>query len=160
MSLFVSSPDFYKGANIPAEFTGEGDNTSPRLNWDNVPEKAVSLALIMDDPDAPSGTFVHWVIFNIPAASGGLPWSVPVEPQLEDGSIQGSNSGGGIGYYGPYPPPGNRHRYYFTLYALDTMLPLKAGASKQQLLQALEGHILDKGRFFGIYQRSGGLPIG
>ena len=159
MSLNISSPDFNKGDGIPTEFTGDGDNTSPRLSWQNIPEKAESLALIMDDPDAPAGTFVHWVVFNIPAASKGLPWSVPLEPQLEDGSIQGSNSSGGLGYYGPHPPPGIPHRYYFTLYALDAKLPLKAGASKQQLFNSMQGHVLDKGRFFGIYQRSGGLPL-
>ena len=159
MSLNISSPDFEKGAAIPIPFTGDGDNTSPRLKWDNLPENTKSLALIMDDPDAPAGTFVHWVVFNIPAASKGLPWSVPLEPQLEDGTIQGSNSGGGLGYYGPYPPPGKPHRYYFTLYALDTKLPLKAGASKQQLLSSMEDHVLDKGRFFGVYQRGGGLPV-
>lgn len=160
MSIFVTSPDFNKGESIPPRFTGDGDNVSPNIKWDNIPEKAESLALIMEDPDAPSGTFVHWVIFNIPADSTGLPEAITCEPQLADGSIQGRNSSGGIGYYGPYPPPGNRHRYYFTVYALDKRLDLKAGTSKEQFIKTIEGHTLDRGRLFGIYQRGSGFPMG
>jgi Raf kinase inhibitor-like YbhB/YbcL family protein len=114
----------------------------------------------MDDPDAPSGTFTHWVIFNIPADSNGLPEAVVSEPQLPDGSLQGRNSAGGIGYYGPYPPAGSRHRYYFTLYALDEKLSLRAGASKEYLLKDIGGHTLDQGRLLGIYQRTPGFPMG
>lgn len=160
MSIFVTSPDFDKGGYIPSRFTGDGDNISPSIEWDNIPEKAESLALIMDDPDAPGGTFVHWVIFNIPAGSNGLPEAIACEPQLADGSIQGRNSNGGIGYYGPYPPAGNRHRYYFSVYALDKKLELKAGTSKEQLLKTIEEHILDCGRLFGVYQRGSGFPMG
>ncbi len=160
MSIFISSPEFKKGENIPPRFTGDGDNISPRLEWGNVPEKTSSLALIMDDPDAPGGTFTHWVIFNIPADSPGLPEAVASELQLPDGSLQGRNSTGGIGYYGPYPPAGNRHRYYFALYALDEKPDLKARASKEHLLKAMEGHILDRGRLFGVYQRMPNFPMG
>lgn len=160
MSISITSPEFNKGEKIPPRFTGDGDNISPRLEWSNIPENTRSLALIMDDPDAPGGTFVHWIIFNIPADSPGLPEAVASEPQLPDGSIQGRNSASGIGYYGPYPPAGSRHRYYFSLYALDEKLDLKAMASKEQLVKAMEGHILDQGRLFGIYQRTTGFPMG
>jgi len=160
MSISISSPEFNKGEKIPPKFTGDGDNISPRLEWSNIPEKAKSLALIMDDPDAPSGTFTHWVIFNIPADSPGLPEAIANESQLPDGSLQGINSAGGIGYYGPYPPAGSRHRYYFTIYALDEKPDLKARASKERLLKAIEGHIIDQGRLFGVYQRKSGFPMG
>ena len=160
MSIFISSPEFKKGEKIPPRFTGDGDNVSPRLEWSNVPENAKYLALIVDDPDAPGGTFTHWVVFNIPADNTGLPEAVANNPQLHDGTLQGRNSAGGIGYYGPYPPAGNRHRYYFSLYALDTKPDLRAGASKEQLLKAMEGHILDQGRLFGVYQRMPNFPIG
>jgi len=160
MSIFISSPEFNKGENIPPRFTGDGDNISPRLEWSNIPENTKSLALIMDDPDAPGGTFTHWVIFNIPADSLGIPEAITNELQLPDASLQGRNSAGGIGYYGPYPPAGNRHRYYFALYALDEKPNLKAGASKEQLLKSIEGHTLDRGRLFGIYQRIPNLPMG
>ncbi|HEX78939.1 MAG TPA: YbhB/YbcL family Raf kinase inhibitor-like protein [Dehalococcoidia bacterium] len=160
MSIFVSSPEFDKGKSIPPRFTGDGDNISPRLEWSNIPDNTVSLALIMDDPDAPSGTFTHWVMFNMPADSTGLLEAVACEPCLPDGSLQGRNSAGGIGYYGPYPPAGSRHRYYFTIYALDIKPNLKTGASRDQLLKAMEGHILDSGRIMGLYQRTPGFPMG
>jgi Raf kinase inhibitor-like YbhB/YbcL family protein len=160
MSISITSPEFKKGEKIPPRFTGDGDNISPRLEWSNIPENTKSLALIMDDPDAPGGTFVHWVIFNMPADSTGLPEAAACEPQLPDGSLQGRNSAGGTGYYGPYPPAGSRHRYYFSLYALDEKLDLKVRSSKEQLVKAMEGHILDQGRLFGIYQRTAGFPMG
>ena len=153
MTLSISSPEFKNEEKMPPKFTGDGKNVSPRLEWSGIPEQARSLALITDDPDAPGGTFTHWVIFNLPAESPGLPEAVPNQPRLPDGSLQGRNDSGGVGYYGPYPPRGSRHRYNFTLYALDKKLDLKAGASKEQLLGAMEGHILDQGRLFGVYQR-------
>ena len=159
MTIAISSPEFKKAEKIPAKFTGDGQGISPRLEWSGFPEQTQSLALIMDDPDAPGGTFTHWVIFNIPAEKPGLPEAVPNEPRLPDGSLQGRNDSGGVGYYGPYPPIGSRHRYNFTLYALDRKLGLKAGASKEQLLKAMEGHILDQGRLFGVYQRMPNFPM-
>jgi hypothetical protein len=159
MTLSVSSPEFKKAEKIPVKFSGDGQGVSPRIEWSGIPEKAQSLALIMDDPDAPGGTFSHWVIFNIPAGSKGLPEAVPSQPRLPDGSFQGKNSAGSIGYYGPYPPMGTRHRYYFSLYALDKKLELGSGISREQLLKVMEGRILDQGRLLGIYQRMPNLPM-
>jgi Raf kinase inhibitor-like YbhB/YbcL family protein len=153
MTLSISSPAFQEGERVPAKYTCEGQNVSPQLEWSGVPEKAQSLAFIMDDPDAPSGTFTHWVIFNTPPDSLTSPEALPKEPQLSSGTRQGINDAGKIGYYGPCPPPGRPHRYRFTLYALDKELDLKAGASKEQLLRAMEGHILEQARLTGIYQR-------
>ncbi len=153
MTLSISSPSFKEGEKIPAKYTCQGQDISPQLTCSGVPEHTKSLALIMDDPDAPGGTFTHWVIFNIPPNSSGLPEAVPTEPQLPDGSQQGRNDPGKIGYNGPFPPPGRPHHYRFTLYALDKKLDLKAGASKEQLLRAMEGHIIEQGRLTGIFQR-------
>jgi Raf kinase inhibitor-like YbhB/YbcL family protein len=153
MTLSISSPAFQDGERIPAKYTCEGQNVSPQLEGSGVPEKAQSLALIMDDPDAPGGTFTHWVIFNTPPDSLTSPEAVPTEPQLSCGTQQGINDFGTIGYGGPCPPPGRPHRYRFTLYALDQPLDLKAGASKEQLLGAMEGHIIEQARLTGTYQR-------
>jgi Raf kinase inhibitor-like YbhB/YbcL family protein len=153
MTLSISSPGFQEGERIPAKYTCEGQNASPLLEWSETPEKAQSLALIMDDPDAPAGVFSHWVIFNIPPDSIKLPEAVPTEPQLPDGCQQGRNDAGRIGYYGPCPPPSRPHHYRFTLYALDKRLELRTGISKEQLLGAMQGHILDQGRLTGIFQR-------
>jgi len=153
MTLSISSPGFQEGERIPAKYTCQGQDISPQLDWSGVPKEAKSLALIMDDPDAPGGIFTHWVIFNIPPDSLKLPEAVPTEPQLPGSARQGSNDGGGIGYSGPCPPPGRPHRYRFTLYALDKQLDLKAGASKKQLIKAMEGHILNQARLTGTYQR-------
>jgi len=159
MAILVSSPEFKKAERIPPKFTGDGEDISPRLEWSNVPEKAKTLVMIMEDPDAPAGTFAHWVIYNIPASSRGLPEDVPDQPRLADGSMQGRNSAGGIGYHGPYPPMGSKHRYYFSLYALDDTLNLGPGASREQVLKALDGHIIDQGRLLGIFQRSPIMPM-
>lgn len=153
MTLSISSPGFQEGERIPAKYTCQGRDISPQLDWNGVPKEAKSLALIMDDPDAPGGIFTHWVIFNIPPDSLKLPEAVPTEPQLPGSARQGSNDGGGIGYYGPCPPPGRPHRYRFTIYALDKQLDLKAGASKGQLIEAMGGHILNQARLTGTYQR-------
>jgi Raf kinase inhibitor-like YbhB/YbcL family protein len=153
MTLSISSPAFQDGERIPAKYTCEGQNVSPQLECSGVPEKAQSFALIMDDPDAPAGVFTHWVIFNSPPDSLTSPEAVPTEPQLSCGTQQGRNDAGRIGYYGPCPPPGRPHRYRFTLYALDKKLDLKAGASKEQLLEAMQGHILEQAQLIGIYQR-------
>jgi Raf kinase inhibitor-like YbhB/YbcL family protein len=153
MTLSISSPAFQDGERIPAKYTCEGQNVSPLLEWSEPPEKAQSLALIMDDPDAPAGVFTHWVIFNTPPDNPTSPEALPTEPQLSCGTRQGINDAGRIGYYGPCPPPGHPHRYHFTLYALDQPLDLKAGASKEQLLEAMQGHILEQARLTGTYQR-------
>ena len=153
MALAVSSSAFQEGSKIPAQYTCEGQDVSPVLTWGEPPAETQSFALIMDDPDAPVGVFTHWVLFNLPADSCGLSEAVPTQPQLPDGSLQGENDFGKIGYGGPCPPPGRPHRYQFTLYALDQTLDLKAGASKKQVIDAMQGHILAQGRLTGIYQR-------
>jgi Raf kinase inhibitor-like YbhB/YbcL family protein len=154
MALTVLSSAFQEGSEIPARYTCEGQDVSPALTWEEPPAEAQSFALIMDDPDAPGGVFTHWVLFNLPADSRGLSEAVPAQPQLPDGSLQGKNDFGRIGYGGPCPPPGRPHRYQFTLYALDQpLVDLKAGASKKQVIDAMQGHILVQGRLTGTYQR-------
>jgi Raf kinase inhibitor-like YbhB/YbcL family protein len=151
--LTISSPEFKNNESIPSKFTGYGKDVSPPLVWSNIPANAKSLALILDDPDAPSGLFTHWIIFNIPSDSKELKEAIPNTSKLSDGSLQGESSFGSIGYHGPLPPPGPRHRYQFTIYALDQKLNIKAGSSRQRLLQAMEGHIIEQSRLTGIYQR-------
>lgn len=153
MTLSISSPAFQDGERIPAKYTCQGQDISPPLKWSQVPDETQSLALIVDDPDAPSGVFTHWVIFNLPPDSRELPEAVPAASQLPSSALQGKNDFGKIGYGGPCPPPGYPHRYLFTLYALDRQLDLKAGSSKQQVLNAMEGHILAQGQLTGTYQR-------
>ena len=153
MTLSISSPAFQDGERIPAKYTCQGQDISPPLKWSQVPNETQSLALIVDDPDAPSGVFTHWVIFNLPPDSRELPEAVPAASQLPSSALQGKNDFGKIGYGGPCPPPGYPHRYRFTLYALDRQLDLKAGSSKKQVLNAMEGHILAQGQLTGTYQR-------
>ncbi len=153
MALTVSSSAFQEGGEIPTKYTCEGQDVSPALIWGEPPAGTKSFALIVDDPDAPVGVFTHWVLFNLPADSSSLPEAVPAQNQLPDGSLQGKSDFGKIGYGGPCPPPGNPHRYQFTLYALDQILNLEAGASKKQVLEAMQGHVLAQGRLIGTYQR-------
>ncbi len=152
MVLSVSSTAFREGDRIPAKYTCQGQDVSPPLAWGEPPEGTHSLALIMDDLDAPGGTFTHWVIFNIPSNSRGLPEAVPTQAELPSSALQGKNDFGRIGYGGPCPPPGRPHRYRFTLCALDQPLDLKAGASSKQVLDAMRGHILAQGQLTGTYQ--------
>ena len=153
MALVVSSSAFQEGGEIPTKYTCEGQDVSPALTWSEPPAETRSFTLIVDDPDAPVGVFTHWVLFNLPVDSRELPEAMPTQAQLPDGSLQGKNDFGKIGYGGPCPPPGRPHRYQFTLYALDQTLDLKAGASKKQVLDAMQGHILAQGRLTGTYQR-------
>jgi Raf kinase inhibitor-like YbhB/YbcL family protein len=152
--LVITSPAFADGANIPVEYSCNGQNISPALNWAQVPAGTASFALIMDDPDA---AYTHWVIFNLPPGAQGLPVAVPKDDKLASGALQGKIGSGGIGYptgyFGPCPPKGSPHHYRFTLYALDTSLDLTAGASKEQVLQAMEGHIIGQAQLVGLYQR-------
>lgn len=150
MSFEITSPAFANAEAIPADYSCKGRNTSPALTWSEPPAAAQSLALIMDDPDAPMGTWVHWVVFNIPASSRALQESTPTDPQLSDGSLQGKTSAGSNGYHGPCPPSGT-HRYFFKLYALDTMLDLSSTADKKDLLAAMEGHILANAELMGTF---------
>ena len=153
MALSISSPVFQEGEGIPAKYSCEGQDISPPLAWGEPPAGTNSFALIVDDPDAPGRVFTHWALFNLPADSRELPEAVPAQPQLSSGALQGKNDFGKTGYGGPCPPPGRPHRYQFTLYALDQLLDLKSGASKQQVLEAMQGHILGQGQLTGTYQR-------
>jgi len=153
MALSVSSPVFQEGGRIPAKYTCEGQDTSPQLSWSEPPAGTQSFALITDDPDAPGGVFTHWVLFNIPSDSRGLPEAVTTQAGLPTGALQGKNDFGRAGYGGPCPPPGRPHRYQFTIYAVNQSLELKAGVSKKQLINAIQGHILAQSQLTGIYQR-------
>jgi hypothetical protein len=138
---------------IPQLYTCDGSDVSPPLSWSEPPTGTQSLALIFDDVDAPVGTWVHWVLFNIPAQARSLPEVVPAEPAVAGLGEHGSNSWGNLGYGGPCPPKGGPHRYTFRLYALDTTLDLEAGASRADLDRAMEGHILGAGQLVGRYGR-------
>ncbi|MFC1991128.1 YbhB/YbcL family Raf kinase inhibitor-like protein [Chloroflexota bacterium] len=153
MVLTVSSPAFRKGDKIPSKYTCEGEDVSPEFTWSEPPTGTNSFVLVVDDPDAPGGVFTHWILFNVPADSLLLPEAVPAQDQLQNGSLQGKNDFGRIGYDGPCPPLGRPHRYQFTLYALDRSLDLKSGVSKKQVLDAMCDHILAQGQVTGTYQR-------
>ena len=145
-TMKLISPAFKHNGAMPFEYTCDGADISPELNIENVPENAKSLALIIDDPDAPAGTWVHWVVWNIP------PDTTKIAKGTESGGIGGKNSWGRIGYGGPCPPSGT-HRYFFKLYALDINLGLKEGSSKQDLEKAMQGHIIEKAELIGHYKR-------
>jgi Raf kinase inhibitor-like YbhB/YbcL family protein len=152
MAIQVQSAAFKEGEMIPRDCTCDGKDVSPGLSWSDLPAGTKSVALICDDPDAPVGTWVHWVIYNIPPETKALPEGVPTEKTLDTGAVQGKNDWGAVGYRGPCPP-GGTHRYFFKLYALDTMLGLEPGAAKKELLVAMENHILAKGQLMGKYKR-------
>ncbi|MGD2295867.1 MAG: YbhB/YbcL family Raf kinase inhibitor-like protein [Candidatus Aminicenantes bacterium] len=152
MDIKITSDAFQEGDMIPKKHTCDGINISPQLAWEGVPEGTETLALINDDPDAPMGTWVHWVVFDIPAHVREIPENVPPERELGTGGKQGVNDFGKIGYGGPCPPSGT-HRYYFKLYALDSVIGLERGATKDDLLKAMEGHILAQGQLMGRYSR-------
>ena len=151
MTLSIISSAFTQGQPIPAEYSCNGKGGSPPLTWTGVPTGTKSFALIMDDPDAPVGTFVHWVIYNIPATSASLSGAVAKDATLPDGSAQGLNSARRTGYTPPCPP-GGTHRYFFRLYALNNTLTL-SGAGKAEVLAAMEGHILAQGELMGTFSR-------
>jgi len=153
MALQISSPAFSAGESIPKKFTCDGPDVSPKLSWGDPPAKTQSFALIMDDPDAPVGTWVHWVLYDVPADAKELPEAVPKQEQLASGARQGHNDFGKTGYGGPCPPPGKPHRYFFKLYALDAKLNLKAGATKADVERAMKGHILAQAELVGKYGR-------
>ncbi|MEM3519197.1 MAG: YbhB/YbcL family Raf kinase inhibitor-like protein [Candidatus Hadarchaeales archaeon] len=152
----ISSPVFSDGGQIPAKYTADGDNISPPLVFENIPKGTVSLAIIADDPDAPGGTFTHWLIWNLPPTLTSLQEHIPTVEEVENLGMarQGKNSFGRIGYSGPSPPPGSLHHYRFTLFALDTTLNLQAGAGRAELESAMSGHELARATLTGIYQRS------
>jgi hypothetical protein len=147
----LESTDFRDGEKIPARFTCDGKNISPQLSWSDFPEKTKTFALIVEDPDAPGGTFVHWVVYNIPSNVTSLAEGVSAE-NLPEGTKQGTNHFGDSDYGGPCPPSGT-HRYYFKLYALDIEVHLKPGAGRRDLLKVMEGHILAEAQMMGKYER-------
>ena len=148
----LTSTAFAYGDKIPVRFTCEGDDVSPPLRWAGVPVETRSLALIMDDPDAPRGTWVHWVLYNLPGEAVELAQAVPTLPETPSGARHGRNTAGDMAYAGPCPPTGKSHRYFFRLYALDIMLSLPPGATRGELEQATEQHILAQGTLMGTYQ--------
>ena len=152
MELKVTSPAFEDGGMIPAQYTADGANVSPPLAWSTAPEGTKSIALICDDPDAPMGTWVHWVLFDLPPGTAGLPENVPADELLESGGRHGVTDFRSYGYGGPAPPSGT-HRYFFKIYALDAMLNLEGRVTKKDLLKAMEGHVLAQGQLMGKYSR-------
>jgi hypothetical protein len=148
----IISSAFKAGESIPSKYTCDSVDISPPLTWSNVPYGTKSFALICDDPDAPSGTYVHWVMFNLPPDTRELPEDLPKKEILENGSKQGKNDFGKIGYGGPCPP-GGTHRYYFRIYALDTELNIKPGITKKDLLKVMDTHVLEEGQLMGRYKR-------
>jgi Raf kinase inhibitor-like YbhB/YbcL family protein len=148
----LTSSAFEAGGMIPKKYTCDGQDISPPLSWSDVPGGAKSLALIADDPDAPAGTWVHWVAWNIPVTARGLDENVPKRDQLADGSKQGTSDFRRVGYGGPCPPSGT-HRYFFKLYALDTTFTLPASTTKKDLEKAMQNHILGQAELMGKYSR-------
>jgi Raf kinase inhibitor-like YbhB/YbcL family protein len=153
MAITLTSSAFSEGTRIPKRHAGDGDNRSPGLSWAGAPEAAKSFALIMDDPDAPAGTFIHWVLFNVPPDSAGLPEGVPVKAEVHGIGRQGMNDARTNGYYGPCPPPGKPHRYTLKFFALDKLLDLNPGSAADQLRHAMQDCTLDTGSLTGSYHR-------
>ncbi len=153
MALELKSSAFGNNEFIPKKYSCQGEDVSPELSWEGIPAGTQSFALICDDPDAPMGTWVHWVIFNIAAGKSSLPEAVATEEVVEEGARQGKSDFGTIGYGGPCPPPGRPHRYFFKLYCLDASLDLHSGIRKKELLQAMRGHIVEEAQLIGLYKR-------
>ena len=141
------------GKPIPAKYTADGQDISPALKWTKAPEGTRSFALICDDPDAPVGTWVHWILYGLPPDTTELPEAVPTTETLDSGARQGLNDFSRVGYGGPAPPRGKAHRYFFRLYALDTEIQLPSKATKQQLLESMKGHVLTEAQLMGTYRR-------
>ena len=153
MNFQITSTAFSEGHPIPAKYSCEGSDISPPLKWTNAPANTKSYALIADDPDAPVGTWVHWVLYDLPPNTTELLEDVAKSQVISGGAKQGFNSWPRLGYGGPCPPPGKPHRYFFKLYALDKMLDLKPGATKKDVEAAMKGHVLAEGQLMGTYQR-------
>jgi hypothetical protein len=153
MGFELRSPAFDLSGVIPRKHTCDGPDLSPALEWTAVPKGTRALALICDDPDAPMGAWVHWVLYNLPEDLTGLPEGVPATETIEQGASQGINDFGKVGYGGPCPPPGKPHRYFFRLYALDERITLSPGARKRDLERAMKGHILGEAELMGKYGR-------
>ncbi len=152
MTLSITSKAFTEGGMIPMKYTCDGEDVSPPLAISGVPEKTKSLALISDDPDAPRGTWVHWVLYNLPTGTSELPEKMATKEILESGARHGFTDFGSFGYGGPCPP-GGTHRYFFKIYALDVVLNLSGKITKKDLVAAMQGHILAEGQLMGKYKR-------
>jgi Raf kinase inhibitor-like YbhB/YbcL family protein len=152
MALQLTTAAFSNGGAIPKKFTCDGPDVSPALSWNEPPAGTQAFALIMDDPDAPAGTWVHWVLYDLPSNARSLSEGVPKDPELANGARQGRNDFRKIGYGGPCPPRGATHRYFFKLYALHSKTNLKAGATKADLESTMKGHILGQAELMGRFQ--------
>jgi Raf kinase inhibitor-like YbhB/YbcL family protein len=152
MTIRITSSAFSEGEMIPRSYTCDDKDVSPDLVWTGIPDGAKTLVLICDDPDAPVGNWVHWVLFNIPTVETGLPAEIAPEAEMANGARHGINDFRRLGYGGPCPP-GGTHRYFFKLYALDNELDLDSGASKSRVEEAMQGHILAEGQLMGRYKR-------
>jgi Raf kinase inhibitor-like YbhB/YbcL family protein len=152
-TMQLTSTAFAEGNSIPVRYTCDGENVSPPFKWNGAPASAKSFTLIVDDPDAPAGIWVHWLVYDLPPTSTELPEGAPKSQYLPGGARQGLNDFKHLGYGGPCPPPGKAHRYFFKLFALDRVIELKPGATKKELEAAMEGHKLAEGQLIGIYKR-------
>ena len=151
MALQLTTSAFPAGGTIPKKCTCDGADVSPALSWTDAPGGTQSFALIVDDPDAPGRVWVHWVLYNLPGATQRLPEGVGKDPELADGSRQGRNDFGRLGYNGPCPPRGPAHRYFFKLYALDSKLDLKPGSTKSDVERAMKNHVLAQTELMGSF---------
>jgi len=156
-TIQVKSPAFAEGGMIPRQYTCDAANVSPTIYWSGWPEQTQSFTLLVEDPDAPKGTFTHWIVWNIPPHAPEMPERVAPDGTLPSGAVQGTNDFGKLGYGGPCPPPGSTHRYWFKIYALDSTLRLGAGATKARLLEAMIGHHLAEGQLTAKYHREASL---
>ncbi len=152
MAFNITSRAFEYGRSIPVEHTCDGDNISPPLHWDEAPVSTVTFALIMEDPDAPGGTYTHWIIYNLPADCRELEKIIPIEKKLDNGAIQTKNDFGKTGYGGPCPPRGSEHRYFFRIFALRKKLPPESITDGQSFYEAINGLSLDKAEYMGKYK--------
>jgi len=152
MAIKLTSPAFADGGMIPPKFTCDGRSVSPALQWGPAPAGTKSWAVICNDPDAPGGNFVHWILYDLPAGETGVPEALPLDEVLDNGAKQGTTDYGSPGYSGPCPPSGV-HRYVFRVFALDTVLSLPSEATEDRVLKAIKGHVLDEGKLTGKYGR-------
>jgi hypothetical protein len=154
-AILIASAAFGDGGGIPLQYTADGRNDSPPLEWGDPPEGTRSFALVCDDPDAPRGNFTHWLLWNLSPEKRHLDTGMAPAVSVDGGARQGKNGFGRLGYGGPSPPPGPQHRYLFKLYALDTTLGLDGGANRDQLLEAMRNHVIAEGILTGMYGRKG-----
>ncbi|HKJ43886.1 MAG TPA: YbhB/YbcL family Raf kinase inhibitor-like protein [Sunxiuqinia sp.] len=153
MAFNITTTAFEYGKSIPAKHACTGDDLSPQLSWDDVPKGTTSLALTIEDPDAPGGTFTHWIVYNLPADSNGLEAIVPIQKHLANGATQGKNDFGKTGYGGPCPPKGQEHRYFFRLFALKKKLPPESANDANSFHQAISGLIIEEAEYMGKFKK-------